>query len=172
MRNYTLKKTDFRVGNLCWVKYSDEKEPSKVFLNEKQLSDILDNRGLEIIAPVILTEDIMKQLRRVVRDDFSMIEFRCYPPGERQLSNNWYSSGIHEFARLHLSPSFKDHRNQTEDPEFWFIWIYEFGTGGSSYLPLINIHSSHTLRYVHQLQNLFQILTGLELTYVLTNVQK
>lgn len=50
-----------------------------------------------------------------------------------------------------------------EEPEFWFVWICSHGTGSSNFMSLKPIRGNATLRYFHQLQNLYYQLTGLEL---------
>jgi hypothetical protein len=118
--------------------------------------------------PLILTESLMRKVRRVCQPDYSMIEFQVTPPGERQIENNYWSHEICDCRRLHLSPSFRhsfvEGKSVKEEiPEFWFVWICAYGTGSNWSLNIKDIHQS-PLQYFHQLQNLYHALNGSHLT--------
>lgn len=121
--------------------------------------------GLVVYEGVPLTEDIMLKLRRVQLADFWPLEFSVTAPGERQVENNFWSGWINEDYRLHLSPSYEYNFAEGEavkssEIKFWFCWYH--GTG-SCFLPIAPINSPAQLKFVHQLQNIFQSITGQEL---------
>lgn len=164
--------TDLRAGNLVTVKYDDEKEPRRLEINAFQLGQMLMNKGLTLVGPEILDESIMKLLRRKrilhTGEIYSAIEFDQRPPGERQVENNYWSREISTFTRLHLSPAYTHEKDsignytlKKEQPDFWYCWICEYGTGSSGFNSLVECGQ---LRYVNQLQNIFYLLTGEELT--------
>jgi len=122
----------------------------------------------EIIkSGVLLTEDIMKRFKRIEDDGNKRLEFRCNPPHGRILENQYWSSWIDGNTcdyKLHLEPSYRkefmgEGLIKNKLPDFWYCWYYSCGEW---FLPIQRIRQ---LKYVHQLQNLFFVLTGNELDY-------
>lgn len=119
-------------------------------------------------SPITLTESLLSKVRCSYRDGGSRIEFKCSPPGERQAENNYWSHEVSDFRILHLSPSYTrkkvgDEWVKPNEPDFWFVWICAHGTGSNWFLSLTDIHGKSTIKYFHQLQTLYYVLTGLRL---------
>jgi hypothetical protein len=168
----TLRANELRIGNIV---LNDRVENTIVAIAEplnivglRTPQGNLINADIELIKPIPLTEELIMKIRCRYHEDNLRMEFRMTPPGERQVENNYWSNEVHDFAKLHLSPSYRseligDLRVKSKVPEFWFIWITSCGTGSSWFMSLMDIRG-HTLRYLHQLQNLYFDLTGKELT--------
>lgn len=159
-----MRAQDLRIGNLHYYHVVDELDERKDW-DEVCITDIDDlvwlskNPNDPNYKPIPITEENIKKIRCKYYKDNTRIEFNCTPPLERQVENNYWSREVHDFAVLHLSPSY---RRDKQVPEFWFIWITSHGTGSNWFMPLMDIHR-HPLKYIHQLQNIYLDLTGNEL---------
>lgn len=168
-----MKAHELRIGN--YIDRNGLMEVRVISQSGVKIYDHINNIFLptffdfdENIKPIPLTEELIMRIRCRYHEDNLRMEFRMTPPGERQVENNYWSNEVHDFAKLHLSPSYRYElkngvRVKNPIPEFWFIWITSCGTGSSWFMSLMDIRG-HTLRYLHQLQNLYFDLTGKELT--------
>ena len=168
-----LKANELRIGNLIYYHIKDKLNEPEEWDAENivdcfDIAQITENPESHEYKPIPLTEELIMRIRCRYHEDNLRMEFRMTPPGERQVENNYWSNEVRDFAKLHLSPSYRseligDLRVKSKVPEFWFIWITSCGTGSNWFMSLMDIRG-HTLRYLHQLQNIYYDLTGKELT--------
>lgn len=149
---------DLRIGN--WFIGYDNKPFQWSYEHFALLGREVDYVEIDelIKGGVPLTEEIMKHVRRIEDDRRKTIEFRCEPPGERQIENNYRSFWLNPRtceSRLLLSPSYR--RKEKTIPDFWFCW---YSGNNGWFLPIQEIDQ---LKYVHQLQNLYWALINKEL---------
>lgn len=153
-----IKAGDIRIGN--WFIGYDGK-PFKWGIEHFALLTLEKNAltvGELIREPVILTEDIMRKVRRIESDDIKPLEFRVDPPGERQIENNYWSAWIDKSVcerRFHMQPSYghtwiDNNPVKNNTPEWWFLWY----CGDNGWFISILFKE---FKYVHQLQNLYKI---------------
>lgn len=163
-----MKIQELRIGNqFLYQKNKSVSEGTVTSLSRDKIvfdhTDVFKVKSGDII-PIALTETNIMKIRCQYLENHSRMEFSCSPPGERQVENNYWSREVQDFARLHLSPSYRYDivagvSIKRKIPEFWFIWIEACGTGSDRFMPLMEI-DKYPLKYFHQLQNLYYDLTG------------
>ncbi|MBK5723065.1 hypothetical protein JGH11_19540, partial [Dysgonomonas sp. Marseille-P4677] len=141
---------DIKIGN--WFIGYDDKPFQWSFPHFALFSSGVDLDEI-IKESIILTEENILKFRRIESGNFKPFEFRCVPPSERQIENNYWSGWLDTSVcehKLHLSPSYghtwidkKPVKNNI--PEWWFCWYC--GDNGWFISMLFK-----ELKYVHQLQ--------------------
>jgi hypothetical protein len=170
IKPYVIQPNDLRVGSQLNYDTGEGIELTTLDWQDIKWCEESNADFNEAHKPIVLTEELIKRVCCKKHEDNSRIEFSMTPPGERerQVDNNYWSYEVHDFAILHLSPSYSTQKIgseyvKNENPDLWHVWICSHGTGSTCFMGLTDIHGRTAMKYFHQLQSLYYVLTAKEL---------